>query len=691
MFEKFLHQTPFFRFVVPFILGILIQINFPVNSFLIFIILSIFFTFTLLFSVLKLNINYLLNKVQGIFIFIFLILSGIQLVSITQHNKFSFSKDEQTFIATIVEQPKETENSVKVILKLNSLKDSVNWFTNSSQIICYFQKDTNALKLNYGDQVLAKAYINEVTSNGNPYEFNYKKYLKYKEIYYQTYIKSDSYKIIAHEKGGKIFQYSHKAQQVLLNIYKSRNISGDEFAVLSALTLGYKNELTPELKESFSASGAMHILAVSGLHVGIIFIILCKILFFLQRNKYGKIIQSVIIIIVLFFYAFLTGLSDSVFRATIMFTFVCMGRMFDRQINIYNTISASAFLLLIINPYSIMNVGFQLSYAAVISIVFFQPKIYSLINFKHKIPDYIWQLITVAIAAQIGTFPITIHYFNQFPLYFILSNIIIIPIAIIVIYGAILLFAFSFSEFLSAYISKGLYYVTLLLNNNVNFIEQLPFSKIENILIDGNEVIILLFLVLFMSFFMITKRYHFLKASVWILIGCISYNIVMNYKISQNTVFVVHNIKGLTAINMINGNNSCFLCDSDVDIATDNIAYSVSPLWRKQKIKKINPYEPNTSDKYFTSFTFGDKKILHLKNNNILSFRSLTKIKINYIILSENTDINISELISYFEFDNIIFDSSNSFYKIRNWKKECDNFDIKFHNVAENGAFVRYL
>ena len=690
MFEKFLHQTPFFRIVISFIIGIVFQINFPIlNSTIFYILVTILFLIALL-SIFKLTRNYSLNKLWGVLISLFLVFFGMQLVNQKQQNRFDFKNINQTFVATIIEQPKETENSVKTILKLNSLKDSLKWQKNNARIISYFQKDSTTLHLSFGDQIIVKTSVNEIKNNGNPFEFDYKKYLKYKEIYYQTYIKSSNYSVLAHDNCNKVWQYSHKAQQSLLNIYKKQNISGDELAVLSALTLGYKNDLTAELKESFSASGAMHILAVSGLHVGIIFIVLCKILFFLQKNKYGRIIQPIIIIIVLFSYAFTTGFSDSVFRATTMFAFVSFGQMFKRQINIYNTISASAFLLLIINPYSIMNVGFQLSYAAVISIVFFQPKIYSLLSFKYKIPDYIWQLISVAIAAQIGTFPITIHYFNQFPLYFILSNIIIIPIAIIIIYGAILLFIFSFSDFISIYISLALEFITRILNRNVSFIKELPLSKIDNILFDKIEVIILLAFVFSISFFIIRKHFYFLKISVIILICLLCYNLINNHIISKNSIFVVHNVKEVSAINLIEGNKSNFVC-SDMDNFADAINYSVKPIWKKQKTNNIVNVNEKDSIKRFYPYSLNKINILHLKNNQILKYNSDKKLKTNYIILSKNAEISIQELSSYFEFGMIIFDSSNSFYTIRKWKSDCEKLGIKCHDVLEKGAYVRYL
>lgn len=687
MFEKFLHQTPFFRLTVSLLAGIVFQLFFPLYSKSIPYILFSLFLICLFFIFLKLCQNYVLNKVWGVIVAFILFFSGMQLVSLKQQNAYSFNNTEHLFIATIIEQPEAKANSVKAVIRINVINDSLNWRRNNSQVLCYFQKDSSSLNLNLGDELIAKTFLNEIVHTGNPYSFNYKEYLKYRGIYTQCYIKATHYKIIAHNKGSKIRIFSHKSRQKLLNIYQKNKIRGDEFAVLSALTLGYKSELTPELKESFSTSGAMHILAVSGLHVGIIFIILCKLLFFLQKNRYGKIIQSIIIILVLFFYAFLTGLSDSVLRATCMFTFISIGRMFTRQINIYNSISASAFLLLIINPYSAMNVGFQLSYAAVISIVFFQPKIYSLLNFENRFFDYIWQLVSVAIAAQLGTFPITIYYFDQFPLYFIISNIMIIPIATLIIYGAIILFVFSFSNTLSLFISKSLNFITYILNQSVNFIEQLPFSKLDQISIDIYEVFILLILIFTVSFFIISKRLKFLKSALILFLVLIMYNISSAYSKSQKAILTIHHIKGKSAISFIKNYKAGFASNIDFDLKDKEIEYQVLPLWKEYKIedKGITFIKLTKSIQYLT---FENKRIIQLKNDSISNLITDQKLKVDYIILSENNSINISELKNYFEFEKIIFDTSNSHHKINFWKKYCNQNKICFYDVLSMGAFI---
>ncbi len=690
MFEKFLHQTPFFRLVLPLILGIIFQINFSLFNEYIYHFLTGLFLISVLLSVFKFTRNYRINKLWGLNISLFLFAVGMHLVYQIQTKEYHFNKPKQEFIATIIEQAQEKENSVKTVLKIDYIKDSAQWMNNNTRLLCYFQKDSSTLNLTLGDQIISECFVNEIKHSGNPYAFNYKTYLKYKEIYHQCYIQSDAYQIIDYNKGSRIRLLSNKVRQNLLSIYQENDITGNEFAVLSALTLGYKNELTPELKESFSTSGAMHILAVSGLHVGIIFIILGKLLFFLQRNRYGKIIQSVIIITILFFYAFLTGLSDSVLRATVMFSFISIGKMFTRQVNIYNTISASAFILLIINPYSLMNVGFQLSYAAVISIVFFQPKIYSLLNFNRTIPDYIWQLISVALAAQLGTFPITIYYFDQFPLYFILSNIVIIPVATIIIYGAVILFAFSFSQVATKFFALVLKYTTIFLNRSVGFIESLPNAKLDQILIDRIELSILIIFILFLSFYIISKQYKFVLVSIIILACVVFYNILSSYLKLKDNILVIHNIPGNTAINFIKNKRSTLIVDEDLKENLLSIKYNIHPILKEYEIesKHIQTILPTNHLNYYS---FNNQSILNIKSDSIKLYNSNQKLKVNYIILSNNINVDLSTLQDYFEFDLVIFDTSNSYYKTQSWQKECKLNHIPCYNVLQNGAFVAYL
>lgn len=690
MFERFLHQTPFFRLLAPFILGIIFQIKFSFLPAYNLFFLSGLLLIILLITAFRLTRHFTFNKIWGVLISLFLFALGVQLVIFKQQNKCCLKEEEHTFIATLIESPAEKENSVKTVLKINSIKDSADWTKTNTLLLCYFEKDSATLSLSLGDQIVAHAYINEIKHTGNPFAFNYKKYLSFKEIYNQSYIEKEKFRILAQNKGSKLKLLSNKTRKQLLQVYQQNNIQGDEFAVLSALTLGYKDELTPELKESFSTSGAMHILAVSGLHVGIIYIILCKLLFFLEKNRYGNILRSLITIATLFFYAFLTGLSDSVMRATIMLSFISFGNVFTRQMNIYNSIAASAFILLLLNPYSVMSVGFQLSYAAVLSIVFFQPKIYSLFSFKKQIPDYIWQLVSVAVAAQIGTFPITVHYFNQFPAYFIVTNIIIIPLATLIIYGALILFIFSFSTVISSVIAKVINFFLIVLNTSINFIENLPGSSISGLIFDNNEVLLLITFILTLVFFIVSKRIHFFYYSIFFLIGFNVYNISMVELNSRKSLFTVHHIPKASAIQLIDQNNAYFYHGEKLKDDDKNINYNVKPIWKHFNIKHNNVTRQNLW-KPINYFSLRNKRIVQIKDNYFTSYIALNKLKANYIILSENVDISIKELTKYFQFELIIFDTSNSYYTINKWENECEENDIDYYNVPKNGAYVEYI
>ncbi|HRW62381.1 MAG TPA: ComEC/Rec2 family competence protein [Bacteroidales bacterium] len=690
MFEKFVHQNPFFRFFLPLATGVVAgifisnswhYINYFIIALLVFILMCHFF---------KLTQKFYFNVFWGIAASSALFLIGIKLTDLKKTNITQLNNSEYTCIATILEQPEEKPNSYKTTLKVHYIKDTASWQKTNIKILCYLEKDTIKNILNVGSQITAVIQPKEIMHSGNPEAFDYSKYLRYKDINYQIYLKSDHYFESNVKTKFLLSVEAEKIRQKLLAIYSHCGISGDEFAVLSALTLGYKSELTPEIKESFSTSGAMHILAVSGLHVGIIYLILAKLLFFLQRNKYGKIIQYMLVILFLWQYAFISGLSNSVLRATIMFSFIALGKIFSRYISIYNSIFASALIILIYNPYSIMDVGFQLSYAAVLSIVFFQAKVYYLVNIKSTSLDYIWQLVSVAIAAQLGTFPITLYYFDQFPFYFILSNILIIPLATIIIYLSFLLFLLSFSNILSFYVAIVLKYSTLVLNKMVFFIESLPYSKINEFLIDKVDAIILSFLVLLACFFIITKRQQYLKFTFLLCIIFFSYSIIDILYKSQQKYFIVHHIPNTSAINITYGNKSRVHLSKGINAEDKNFNYNIAPFLKYHQVKDLN-LKLNDDNTLFENLNFCQYNIIHITNNRLTQYKAFKKLKADFLILSNNVNITIAELKECFDFKEVIFDSSNKLYKTQQWEEECNKHAVSYYNVLTHGAYILSL
>jgi len=686
MFERFLHQTPFFRFTLSLIAGIVFQIVFSQTNFPVRILGLIIFLLIVILQVTKRGQYFWVNRFWGMLVTVFIFLLGIQLVQTKQNAKPEFTNDKKIYLATIIEEPSEKQNSYQTTLSIHYVKDSCCWKHKNGKLLAYFEKDSNVQKLVFGDRLIIQSYINPVKHSGNPKTFNYKRYLAFRDIHFQTYIQSGKFEILEHGKGPWIYQFSNNLRSRLLAVYQKNNITGDEFAVLSALTLGYKEELSTDIRESFSTSGAMHILAVSGLHVGIIYIILVRILFFLQRNKYGRIIQSLLIIFTLFFYAFLTGLSSSVLRATIMFSIMALGKIFIRQSNIYNTIFFSAFVMLLVNPYSIMNVGFQLSYLAVFSIVFFYPKIYSLLEVKHTFADKIWQLIAVAFAAQIGTFPLTMYYFHQFPVYFILANIFIIPLAMLLIYFAVILLLLSPLEILVKPLSIAVKYITYGLNFSVKTISELPFAKIQDIQFDWVEVMILFVVVLFIMFFILSKRMNYFRVAILFFLFSPLYNISSKYIQSKESCFVVYNIPKISAIDFVRNNKNQLFINTNIKSAGDFVKYNIKPFWNYYQIE--NPEIKQLNEEPFHYYVFNEQKIVQINNNWLTQYHPNKKLEVDYIILSENADVRIKELVRYIKSKMIIFDSSNNFYTIARWKEQSKVLGIDYYDISEQGAFI---
>ncbi len=274
----------------------------------------------------------------------------------------------------------------------------------------------------------------------------------------------------------------------MLDIYTKLGIDGDEFGMLSALTLGYKDALAPELRESFSTTGAMHVLAVSGLHVGIIFVVFGFLFSFMDRWRLGKRLKPIVIIFLLWCYAFITGLSPSVLRSSVMFSCMVLSGVFGRKSNTYNNIFLSAFFLLFFNPNLLFDIGFQLSYSAVLAIVYFQPKIAGLIYVKNRWLRWAWELAAVSLAAQLGTAPFSVFYFHQFPNYFLLSNFVVIPAATLILYAAVALFVFSPVPYVNVAVAFVLKWILKIMYACIVWIEHLPYS-LSIVWIDGWQLL----------------------------------------------------------------------------------------------------------------------------------------------------------------------------------------------------------
>ena len=504
----FLQRTPFFRLLVPLVCGIVAFRYLELFSLtrLICLISAVIFMLVSFFMQQSRN-AYKLRWMFGVGIVLFLFLLGYLISERKQQHATFLHVDEQAiFVGRLLESPAEKANSMACKVGVEGVYDSVRFLKTAAQALVYVAKDSASFLLKKGDELLMRTVFQRPTKALNPEGFDYAAYLLNKGITATTFVRAGEWELLSPQQRFSISTIAENCRNKLLELYEGLQLPKDQFAVLAALTLGYKDALDPELREDFSHSGAMHILAVSGLHVGVIYLILQALFSLLFKKSKWKFVSVVFTICALWMYAFITGLPPSVVRATTMFSLVAIGTVLERKSQIYNTISVSAFVILLYDPNLLFDVGFQLSYCAVVGIVYFQPKIASLWYVKHKLLRWWWDLTSVSMAAQIATLPLALYYFHQFPNYFLLTNYIAIPLATLIIYFAVAFLVLSpifWLAFVPIFVLKKLLYF---LNLSVGFIHDLP-QAISVCYLNFNQLFLLFAVLIFYSFYLENKRY----------------------------------------------------------------------------------------------------------------------------------------------------------------------------------------
>jgi len=550
MLEKFLQKSPFFRAVLPFCTGIALANAFNLISPVWLIAATLLLL--LVAAIIAFKGSFARNLLSGIVFNLFFLFAGASTYTLrTSVHEFPGA---DYYIATLLETPGERAKTwrAEVLITLAGKADTL--VKHDEQVLVYFAKSDSLVLPSVGEQIIFFTTPSKISNDDNPYSFDYQEYMQRRQIYRQVMLSDISWKRIDHGAGITSRVFAEKTRDRLLAIYERSGLTGDELAILSALTLGYRKTLDPEIRQTFASSGAMHVLAVSGLHVGIVFMAFRLLFSFFNRFRWGRWVYVMAAVLVLWGYAFLTGLSPSVQRAALMFSLIQIGDGLRRPVNVYNTLATSAFILLYFNPVLLFEVGFQLSYSAVLGIVYFQPRIAALFQFRNKIVIYLWGLFTVSLAAQMGTFAVSSFYFRQFPVWFWISNFVVIPAAFLFIVLAAGILVFSFfpviSSFLALISGKLVSYVLLFLK----MVEALPGAVYAGFHFNYISLLASLTAILLLVLFIESRRKLFLFLFTGMLIGFVFNNAVLRFKqenrreiiVYKNNEPVVHLIDGRT-------------------------------------------------------------------------------------------------------------------------------------------------
>ena len=702
MLNRVFSEVPFLRLILPFSLGILLGFATQLERDFLIVVFIFLLMAICADLVLKISSKFSREWIYGIILQLILFVSGLIVVDLKRSasDYRDHLNGNDLIIADLVEFPEEKPNTYKAIARVRAVKNQGSWKQTGGRCLIYFRKDDNSVKLIPGDRVVFISGFSEIPFNGNPYEFNYKKYMHRHRVFKQIFLETESWEKIGENKGSPLLLAGVKMQNHLFQKYREYGMKDDVLEVAGALTLGLREKLGDEIKQSYRVSGAVHILAISGLHVGILYVVLFYSLSFLKKTRYGKIVMVLVILCALWFFALLTGLSPSVLRASTMFSFVLIGQSLRRHSNVYNSLAISAFILLFINPSLIYNVGFQLSYCAVLGIVILQPRLHNLMRSRFWLVDKISGLVAVSIAAQLATFPLSLYYFHQFPVYFWLTNIIVIPLTTLILYFGFLFFLFSVQPLVAGFIGKVQALLISGMNVSVETIRELPLSIIDGINISEAESIILYCIVIFTSLLFIRKKDAFFLPVLGSVFLLLSINLFQLYEVLRQKSAVLYNINGVTAINFIDGRTSYMVYDSGEKNIENQLNYYTENHMIASGIKKAVMFSLASVSEDRTVFQdnslFINKGFISYNNLHFFiyfdSFQSAfndgKKVNVDYLIYSNPDGMNVSDLKKGIAFNKLIISSMIPEWKARLLKDECDRNNISCYCVRNDGPCI---
>lgn len=684
--------VPMLRLLLPLIAGILLQYYFNIQLTVISVFFIVAVTTFFVFNLSNTSIKFKLSSLTGIYVnLIFISLgSGISFLKNTEHNENSIAKNytnNDVVIVSIQEGLIEKTKSFKTLAKAEIILTHQIKAVKGN-VLLYFKKDSSKPLLHYGSRIIFHKPLIQITNSGNPSAFNYKRFCAFQDIYYQVFLNDGDYQILSSENKFFFDDWLQKTRTAVLISLKKYISNPDAASIAEALLIGYRDDLDKDLVQAYSNTGVVHIIAISGLHIAMIYGLLIFLLRPFNRFNHLKLIKPFIVLIIIWGFTFVAGAVPSILRSAVMFSFIVIGESFSKKINIYNNLAASAFAILLFNPFSLWDVGFQLSYAAVLSIVIFSKHINNWIYFNNKILKYIWELSSVTLSAQILTLPLILFYFHQFPGLFLFTNLIAVPLSGLILFIELLLLIVSPFAIIANYVGNAIEILINWMNDFILRINSIPFSTWQSLQINIVQTIFLYLIIIGLAHWLLRKQTTALLAALcFSLIFFVTRSFDFMQR-NQQQKLIVYNVPQHKAMDLIDGRNYHFVGDSILlqDAFLQNFHLKPSRILHRITATDQLP-TINYSSHLITS---SNKKIVLIDesiNNSVVD----KKIKVDAIIISQNPKLTISQLAQAFDCDEYIFDASNPLWKINQWKKDCENLHLRHHSIPEQGAFVMEL
>ncbi|CAM4308573.1 ComEC/Rec2 family competence protein [Gillisia limnaea] len=578
----------------------------------------------------------------------------------------------ERLIAEVTEKLKPGLFQDKYIVSVKSIQDK----KASGKILLNITRTPEVQEFQPGNLLALPFRVSNINTPLNPHQFNYRAYMANLGVYGQLNLNRNEVLKMELSNSG-IRSIAGQVRNKIISELRRHEFAPQELAIIQALLLGQRQDISPEIYSNYAAAGVIHILAVSGLHVGIILLLLNHLLKPVERIRYGKPIKAILLIFLLWGFALLAGLSPSVVRAVSMFSFIAIAMQLNRRSSVLNALFTSLIFLLLINPYFIFQVGFQLSYAAVLSIVLIQPHLFGLFTPRYRLVKYMWGILTVTIAAQIGVLPLSLFYFHQFPGLFFVSNLVILPFLGLLLGLGILVMLLAVVGLLPAFLTRVYGEMIELLNEFVSFIaskEDFLFQEIY-----FSALLLLASYLLVFSFVFLLKKFNY-NNIVFLLIATGILQIGFIYE--KNSAKTEEGIIFHKSRNSILGEKTehqlVLHHNLDTSAASQNLIKDFKTGRNIQHIREI-PLK--------NLYQIAGKTIFVIDSSGVFDITGLNP---QVVLLINSPRINLDRLLTHLNPEILIADGSNYPSYMSRWQKTGLQKNIPFHATGEKGAFIFY-
>ena len=700
----FLHKYPFFRLAVPWMLGIYCGDRFsdsfsePLWGFLACILwacLSFLFYF---------SERYSWRWCFGVSLSLFCLAGGWLSVNLQLKTaaETEFPKEEAVYRLRVNDFPEVRERTFLCRVWLKERHDSLGIHPVNKQAILYFQRDSLSSRLQMGEELWVRSRISPPVSARNFDEFDYARYLIRKGISGTGFVASGHWRFSECRKENEgiatvLYRLAASYRTQIENLYRRLGIEGDELAVLSALTLGDKTDLSESVRESYSVAGVSHVLALSGLHIGLLY----ALAFFLLRplllgGQSGRVLRSLLLILLLWLFAFFTGLSPSVVRSAAMFSIWALADLCGRQSFSLNTLALTAWLMLLVRPVWLFDVGFQLSFAAVLSILLFQPFLYRLCPVRHRAGTYLWGLVSVSVAAQLGTAPLVLFYFSRFSTHFLLTNLLVVPLVTLILYAAVVLLLLTPMSGLQAVAAVGLEKMLRMLNLLVRWVEQLPYASVDGIWLYPLEVAGC-YLVLGAFFcYLCHRRYARLVTALVLLAAWGAVHSFAVWTDRPRTSIVFYNVRGCPAVHCIESSGHSCIQYADSLSNRQRLRQTAANYWHHCHLYPPAEGSRDSVGQHFFRrqqlICWHGQRVCMVTDNRWKQQRTDdgAVCRVDYLYICKGYTGQLAALTRLFLPGCVILDSSLSDYRRKRLKEECQQNHLHFISLSDEGS-VRFL